>query len=390
LSTPASANIVDFGAIPNDPTKGAINQAAIAAAFAASNSVTAPPGVPFYTQSVLVPVGATRMHDVTLIAGGAYAGGDAVISVANNLAGFEMDRCSATVAPASYPNTDCVQISGSSKTVVDGGTFNGGAHAFLLNTNRDMLIKDICIDTYTYNGIIDPQTDAAGSRRVRVNNARIMGGTAPGSGFNGTAIVFWNGIDIELSDCHVEQSQMFSYCVQQGYRCRILRNVSINSVREAIAATGNNLDVSYNDAFFDATHTDYGASFANTGQFRFVDNNFYGPRYSGVYFNHGAWGEVRRTRLYTPATAQLPSNGWAAFAMDGSDFTGMLFDENSVQETSNTYAWAFWTNGTGGVPSGNLGGTMYGSTPTSGWSNNSILFNPNGVKLRSGNVWSPI
>lgn len=153
LGNTIAYNIMDFGAIPNDSSKGTVNAAAILTAFNAKKSVWIPDGFTFYIETLHVPVDATGMYgNGKLVASGTQSG--ALIVVANNTGKMKIDGIRVEIDPGAYSTIDGIYIQNSQNVLVQNCTVAAGGNGIKAITSCEGLrVYNNTVTGYGINGI---------------------------------------------------------------------------------------------------------------------------------------------------------------------------------------------------------------------------------------------
>lgn len=193
----SDANIVKYGAVPNDSTKAAVNAAAFASAFAATNTAYCPEGESFYVPSINIPVNVVLISGCKLIAQGTYATNAGVLMSFNHNVNLNIQNTAITIDNSTY------------------GAFmvRGIELGFPTNTT----LQNVSI-TGGYNGI-----DIGAGTNIRLDGVRVTGTSNVGAYFNSSS----TGIILDSSIFN--NTGLHSFLAQNAGVVSVSNSQSINS-----------------------------------------------------------------------------------------------------------------------------------------------------------------
>lgn len=182
------ASILDYGAVAGDPTKFAVNQAAIQAALATGRPTFAPDGQTFYTQAATIPANAHSLFGrATFVAAGPI-GVSALLS-GTALTNFAVSDLTIQIDAVAYPNLDGIDLSNCVDPTVENVKTNGFNGILTVACTRPQ-IRFCQITDYNNIGIVD-----RGSTDVEINTNRVTTSNLATS-FYGIQASASDGVDI--------------------------------------------------------------------------------------------------------------------------------------------------------------------------------------------------
>lgn len=305
VSAPNAVNVENYGAVANDNTKGAVNQAAFNAAFAASPNVMCVAGKTYYTQRVAPPSNAKTLNlDCNLVANGVYAGSTGVVDIQSVTSGsFTLQGVgSITVSNAVYPTISAVKAFSTNHTTIDGITISGGTNNIQFGNQSFTTISNTTLSGYGTRGI----SLALISDSVNIIDNKITGGFVSAGGVLSDHAVSIEAVTDKLT---ITGNQVFSslgwgYSVQQTSNFNVCGNVSTDSRLEGLVVGQSSSKgiICNNTLTFGAVHAELGLSVELTTDFVVTGNTLYGPVASCMYFGTGvAQGNVTGNNCTTVA-----------------------------------------------------------------------------------------
>lgn len=403
----SAANILSYGAIANDNTKGVVNAAAFAAAFAASPSVYCPDGQTFYSQDVVIPATGTHLFGkCTIIAAGTMS--IASIVSQNNSAGLLIEDVKVQVNTGTYPTIYGILLNGNLGTTIL-GVSTSGLHGILISTSTFASILNNKASSFSGIGIysntggadllISGNTTSGGangvvltsSARANVSNNTISGtssiaisAAASSSYVNiaGNQVVnAGGGAGISFNICthcqavnnNVTGSAAFGITASLGGDILIAGNSTYATVREGVHV--DSLDstvISSNNLVFTVTSADVGISVSNDNttlatNVQVVGNNVVSPFGACIYFVGVQYSTAIANKCRNANVG--PSIINSSIVLDGSMTQHNTIGTNTIEDTigNNLYQVAEGNFTAGGTPSNNIIAQQLGSAGTTGF-----------------------
>lgn len=348
----ASFSIVNYGAIANDNTKGAVNAAAFSAAFAANPNVYCPAGQTFYVSQIIIPATARNLSGAcTIIAIGSVTSGE-VITQANTNGGLVIEDITVRVDTATYPSVDAIFINGSAGVTVRNTTTQGQRGINYQGSSG--WVTDNVVTSYSFRGIhID-----TGSTNVTVSGNKVSGGLSGSS----HCISLEGGDTFTVSNNRVFSCRQFGISIAGTVSAvitnfTVVGNVTTGTYIEGINVfSGVNGSVTGNTLSFDSNSADFGLSLFGTVSFPTQNvvvsgNSVTAPCKSGIaiaaYVGASiiSGNDVNNPNSCSGATPDYTS-GYLIYGLGPSNNT---VDGNSAIDSLGGMAWVVneWNDGTG-------------------------------------------
>lgn len=329
VAAPYGVNVLDYGAVPADNTKGTINSAAFTAALATGLPVWCD-GQTYYSDKITVPAGATKLYgSCILVATGTIPAANGLINIGIN--GFELQGVNLSVAPATYPTSSGVTVI-ANDVHIEGVHVDGAYYGFLAMPSNRVSIKGSRFTGYSGYGIVGQTvTDFQVSENV------ISEGLA--GSVHGVQV---DGSDFKINNNRILGAKFFGISAHLSDHFIIADNIVENSIHEGINADQSSYGViSDNQVSFDATSIDYGISTYGTvgthsRYIQIVGNSVNAPGNLGIALaDYTEFSSVQANRVYEPNRTGGNVSTAACYAIGGAGAQKNEIAGNWCYATSN-------------------------------------------------------